>query len=486
MNRISRAGLALLAVSSFAVLGGVAHATADTSSTPGTVTSTSASGGDGGGPDGSTGGQVVTTGPSVVDSGGTGGGGATGGVTTNPATVKAVPQAVVTSTSAAFTPVTEICLWQLTGSSAVSNPFAAPQTLVGCSTSTAFSLPTPACGVIETGQLDYYTITSAAMQADFNALLATKTLASAAQDAEFSPHDWSYPTVTGAACGPTLQACQTSTYSATVTPANFTADGWYTEDGQPTFESTSLRFDTPAASDKQNFFHGVSVPLAGIQGLSYHVDNATSNPTAAYDLEVDVNGTSGYTTLVYEPYQQNGGAVNEDGTFTNIENGKWWSTHSIPGDVGSSGSNQVLTTLAAIEAANPNAKIISYGVGQGSNNAGSVTSLYSLGFLCGQNTFTTFVSGGSPTPTPSDSTSASTPAPSTSATTSAAPAPTTSAATITTQPILLSSNPLANTGVAGGKLAQLVALMGVLLILGVGALRLASRRGGSKPKHVGR
>lgn len=189
---------------------------------------------------------------------------------------------------------------------------------------------------------------------------------------------------------PTLQACQTATYSGVIRDTDVSLDPavrktWYSEDGAPTFLTVGAKFITPLTTSKNNLFRSVNVPLAGLRGLGYHVDNTTAFPTAAYDLEVLTTGTAGYMTFVYEPYQQAAGnAVNTDGNFTGIESGKWWGSHITTGP----GSQASPISLADLSALYPSAVVISYGVGQGSNNAGSMTTLYSLGFLCGTDTFT--------------------------------------------------------------------------------------------------
>lgn len=116
------------------------------------------------------------------------------------------------SSSAPFEPIHETCLWQLTPPSTASDAFAKPQTLIACSTSTTPALPAPKCGQTITGQLDHYTITSQQMLDDFTKLTTSGTLASPAGDAEFSPADWSYPTLTG-------DACTTPTDSTTPPPS---------------------------------------------------------------------------------------------------------------------------------------------------------------------------------------------------------------------------------------------------------------------------
>jgi LPXTG-motif cell wall-anchored protein len=195
------------------------------------------------------------------------------------------------------------------------------------------------------------------------------------------------------------QACQSATYGGAVTPATHVAAGWLTEDGDPhyvvdaqgTDGAASLQFSTPGANDKINYFHRLDaapVPLAGIVGLAYTVRANTTAPQAAYDMEILTTGTGGYTTLVWEPYQQPGQGAHVNGTgqpiaYTGLENGLWWSTKDIPGDVGSGPSNQLPVPLSAIQAANPNAVIISYGIGQGKGNMGSESFVDDVTFLCG-------------------------------------------------------------------------------------------------------
>jgi hypothetical protein len=193
------------------------------------------------------------------------------------------------------------------------------------------------------------------------------------------------------------QECQSATYGGTFTPDAHA--GWSTEDGAPTYVvdsqatdgSGSLEFSTPLATSKVNYFHqlgAAAVPLAGIQGLAYTVRANTTAPQAAYDMEILTTGTTGYATLVWEPYQQPGQGAYVNGTgeaipYTGLENGLWWSTKPIPGDPTSNPLNQVPVSLATIQAANPNAVIISYGIGQGSGNMGSDSFVDDVTFLCG-------------------------------------------------------------------------------------------------------
>ena len=191
------------------------------------------------------------------------------------------------------------------------------------------------------------------------------------------------------ACPPPPPTPQTCTPGTSISTASFN-NGWATEDTAPNYTVGGLEFYTPNASSKVNYYNRnvAGTPLAGVDGLGYVVSGAGGAQTS-YQLEIFTNGTSGYDSLVWEPYQ-NGFSIAGDGssrTYTDLEGGQWWSTHSIPGDVGSSGSNQLLTTLTAIEIANPNAVIIGQALSQGSNNAGGDYWVTASTFDCTTTTF---------------------------------------------------------------------------------------------------
>ena len=147
----------------------------------------------------------------------------------------------------------------------------------------------------------------------------------------------------------------------------------------------SLKFSTPTPTDHVDYYQPVNVPLLGVSGLSYKM-NSSGGPQASYQLQICAGGLpggacSGYTTLVYEPYQ-NGGSLVGDGawhTFADLEAATFWSTHPIPGNGGSS-VNQIQTPLSTITAANPHAVVIAYGISQGSNNPGSTSFVDDVAF----------------------------------------------------------------------------------------------------------
>lgn len=187
------------------------------------------------------------------------------------------------------------------------------------------------------------------------------------------------------------QDAQASPTTLVSTPTN--TNGWYTEDGAPSYVSSptpidglgQLQFSTPTPTSKQNYFHltgstfTTGVPLAGVSGLSYSVKNSSGGPEAAYDMEVLTTGTAGYTTLVWEPYQ-NGNPLVANGawnTYAGLEGGNWWSTHIANPAPGSQSSPQPLSFFQGLY---PNATVATYAVGQGSGNAGSVSYVDDVSF----------------------------------------------------------------------------------------------------------
>lgn len=174
--------------------------------------------------------------------------------------------------------------------------------------------------------------------------------------------------------------------------------GWFTEEtppnGGPSYVADAhaldglgeLQFSTPNPSSRIDWYHFVgtsyttgAAPLASVSGLSYSVRNGSGGPEAAYDMEVfTLGGTSGYTTLVWEPYQ-NGHPLVADGnwhTYSNLEGGLWWSSH-IGSGAGSQASPQ---PLSFFESKYPAAVVATYAVGQGTHNDGSVSLVDDVSF----------------------------------------------------------------------------------------------------------
>jgi hypothetical protein len=185
-----------------------------------------------------------------------------------------------------------------------------------------------------------------------------------------------------------VQSASAAPTTIVSTPTN--TNGWFTEDGAPAYVADpaaidglgELQYGTSTSSSKVNYFHATGasgVPLSGVNGLSYSVRNSSGGPEAAYDMEVFTTGTAGYTTLVWEPYQ-NGFPLVASGawnTYSNLENGRWWSTHFFGTGAGSQSSPQ---PLSFFQTAYPNANVVTYGVGQGSGNPGSVSFVDDVSF----------------------------------------------------------------------------------------------------------
>jgi|GEM_PF-1059907 len=128
---------------------------------------------------------------------------------------------------------------------------------------------------------------------------------------------------------------------------------------------------------KGQFVRGFS-PIAlsmvnGALGYSTKQNSASfSAGNASYQLQVYLNGTSGYTTLTYEPYISEGNGAVKNGVWQTwgVTNGRFYSSRTVAGvDGGVQGSQGAPTySLAQIKAMFPSAIIYSYGVNVGSNN----------------------------------------------------------------------------------------------------------------------
>jgi hypothetical protein len=161
--------------------------------------------------------------------------------------------------------------------------------------------------------------------------------------------------------------CTASTVDASV---------WSTEDGAPTTGTDGADFSTPTAADKVNFFgRTLNVPFSGITGGSYTVKN-TGGPIAAYDMEVWQTGTSSFATIVFEPYVNGltGTGTSGDGTFhtyTITPTSLVWNSKIVSGE----GSQAQPVTLTRMQELIPAATLIRAGLGQGRNNAGSLSTV---------------------------------------------------------------------------------------------------------------
>jgi hypothetical protein len=181
----------------------------------------------------------------------------------------------------------------------------------------------------------------------------------------------------------------TSVFSAStieVSPTN--QQGWSTQDTRPggavsfVVDNTApagcgaLQLTTDATTTaKAQYLHDANTSLAGVTELSYYT-RQVSGPTFAdpsYQVIAFLNGTTGFTTLVFEPYQnpQLGLIVPNAWQQWDVDSGLFWSTRTVAcsnGTVLGTPGGPASYTLANIKAMCPSAVVIGYGVNIGTNN----------------------------------------------------------------------------------------------------------------------
>ena len=172
-----------------------------------------------------------------------------------------------------------------------------------------------------------------------------------------------------------------------VTPTD--QQGWSTADTRPGGTVTfvvdptapagrgALELTTNATTTaKAQYLHAANVPLAGVTELSYYTkQNSAPFPGAdpSYQVISELNGTTGFTTLVFEPYQNplQGPVIPQAWQKWNVGAGLFWSTRTVVcanGTVVGTSGGPATYTLAQIRSLCPNAMVIGFGVNIGSNN----------------------------------------------------------------------------------------------------------------------
>ena len=144
-----------------------------------------------------------------------------------------------------------------------------------------------------------------------------------------------------------------------------------------------LRLTTDATTTaKAQYMHAANTQLDEVTDLSYYTKQVSASfaeGSASYQLVVCLEGgtpeaCTGFTTLVFEPYQNptQGPVVNGVWQQWDVDSGLFWSTRTYDGagacDVTAGGGGAPFSTLAALNAACPNAVVIGFGVNVGSNN----------------------------------------------------------------------------------------------------------------------
>ncbi len=188
---------------------------------------------------------------------------------------------------------------------------------------------------------------------------------------------------------------------STVIVSSLTGSGWSTADTRSNGHvalisdataplgagALSLKTDaSPTPSqDKAQFMTAANVPLSDVasQPMYYSTKQNSASFAAglpSYQVAVNLLGTSGFTTLVYEPYNNEGNAAVHNGEWQqwNVGEGKFWSTRAVGSLQPSQGTYQY--TLAQILAEFPNAQVQAIGVNIGSNNPAYDTEVDGVAF----------------------------------------------------------------------------------------------------------
>ncbi len=194
--------------------------------------------------------------------------------------------------------------------------------------------------------------------------------------------------MSGAAAGVMMLSSVLPAFAATtvVTPTN--TQGWSTADTRPggavTFVADAdapggdgaLQLTTDATTtSKAQYMHEASTPITDITELSYYSKQISASfpqGDASYQLAIDTNGTEtgGFTTLVYEPYQ-NGTVVPNTWTQHDVDQGQFWSSRSITcsnGSLTAGGGGTPFYTLSDVKTMCPEAVVVGFGVNIGSSN----------------------------------------------------------------------------------------------------------------------
>lgn len=176
-----------------------------------------------------------------------------------------------------------------------------------------------------------------------------------------------------------------------VTPTN--TQGWTTADTRPggavNYVSDTTAPGTPNAgalqlttdsttTAKAQYLHDTNTPLSSVNELSYATKQNSASfvgGDASYQLATCLGGVSGtactgFTTFVYEPYQ-NGTVTPGVWQSWDVDAGQFWSSRNYTDGtcaVVAGGGGAPFYTLASLQANCPNAVVVGFGVNIGSNN----------------------------------------------------------------------------------------------------------------------
>jgi hypothetical protein len=142
-----------------------------------------------------------------------------------------------------------------------------------------------------------------------------------------------------------------------------------------------LTTDSSTAAKAQYLKGVASSSLGSVTELAYSTQRVSGPDYAAasFQLLVDLNGatTSGFTTFVFEPYQ-NGTVDAEDWQTWDVDEGNFWSSRGFTEgecSVVAGGGGAPFYTLDSLKESCPNAVVLGYGVNIGSNNPSYVVNV---------------------------------------------------------------------------------------------------------------
>ena len=177
--------------------------------------------------------------------------------------------------------------------------------------------------------------------------------------------------------------------ASTVVVAPTNQQGWVTADTRPGGEvnfvndasapsgSGALQLKTNVTTtSKAQYMHSANVSLNSVNDLSYYTkQNSAPFPGAAasYQLPTLLGGTTGFTTLVFEPYQNSDQGPVVPGVWQqwDVDQGFFWSSKTVTcseGTIVGTPGGPASYTLAQIKTACPSASVLGFGANIGSNN----------------------------------------------------------------------------------------------------------------------
>ncbi len=184
-----------------------------------------------------------------------------------------------------------------------------------------------------------------------------------------------------------LTSVVTAASTVVVTPTN--TQGWstadtriggavgYVVDATSPLPGEALQLTTDGTNAaKAQYLHAAATSLASVTELGYYAKQVAGPIHAgpSYQLVVDLNGTAtgGFTTFVYEPYQ-NGSIIPGAWQQWDVDAGQFWSSRSFTEgtcSVVAGAGGAPFYTLAGLQATCPDAVVIGFGVNIGSYNPG--------------------------------------------------------------------------------------------------------------------